>query len=180
MAVDSPPRRGRFFECFVSCFVAAALGVLGCGTAPRKPAPTVADMPMPAASPAHAEAATQPDWRDDDVPLAPHAHVDTSACEPARKSIVVVERDAAGRPARWRYFALRRGRRVMTCEAADANGDGKVDARYFYDSSGRLVLEQRDLDFDGHAEVVADYSQFKPRRPVAHAHEHAPKTRALQ
>jgi hypothetical protein len=71
---------------------------------------------------------------------------------------------------RWRYFAIHHGRRAMTCEAADANGDGKIDARYFYGPSGRLVLEQRDLDFDGKAEVVADYSQFKPRRPTARGH----------
>jgi hypothetical protein len=58
----------------------------------------------------------------------------------------------------------------MSCEAADANSDGKIDARYFYDPNGRLVLEQRDLDFDGRAEVVADYSIFKPHRPVVRAH----------
>jgi hypothetical protein len=109
------------------------------------------------------------DWRRDDVPPAPHAKVDTSACEPAGKVVVVVARDAAGRPDRWRYFATHHGRRLLTCEAADSNGDGRVDARYFYDASGRLVLEQRDLDFDGNAEIVADYSQFKPRRPVVRA-----------
>ena len=109
------------------------------------------------------------EWRDDDVPRAPHAHVDTSACEPAGKTVVAIGHDAAGRANRWRYFATSHGRRYISCEAADANGDGQIDARYFYEPSGRLVMEQRDLDFDGQAEIVADYSQFKPRRPVVHA-----------
>jgi hypothetical protein len=126
-------------------------------------------MPLPDATGAAPRADARPDWRDDDVPLAPHAKVDTSACDPAGKSVVVVGRDADGRPNRWRYFAMHHGRRVLTCEAGDANGDGKIDARFFYAPSGRLVLEQRDLDFDGHAEIVADYSQFQPRRPIVRA-----------
>ena len=157
-----------------------ALAASGCGASQRREATSPAVMPMPApfsAGTASAEARSHDhdhdtDWRDDDVPPAPHAHVDTSACEPAGKTIVVVGRDADGRPNRWRYFAARHGHRWLACEAADANGDGKIDARYFYDPSGRLVLEQRDLDFDGHAEIVADYSQFNPRRPgrpVVHA-----------
>ncbi|HTA19133.1 MAG TPA: hypothetical protein VK989_07555 [Polyangia bacterium] len=143
--------------------------LLACGTPQHKQAATPAEMPMPEAT--RAPLAHAPDV-DDDVPAAPRAHVDTRACEPAGKSVVVVARDAEGRPERWRYFETRHGRRALTCEAADSNGDGKVDARYFYNRSGRLVLEQRDLDFDGHAEVVADYSQFKfaahTARPRAH------------
>jgi hypothetical protein len=156
-----------------------AVGSAGCGGSQRKtpasPAEAAADDPAgstnsgaPAAqTSAHAD--THADWRDDDVPPAPRAHVDQSLCAPAHKVIVVVGRDDAGRPNRWRYFATRHGRRFLSCEAADANGDGKIDARYFYDPSGRLVLEQRDLDFDGTPEVVADYSQFIPRRPVVRA-----------
>ena len=136
-----------------------ALGpVLGCGAPQHKDAATPAEMPMPV--PASAPVAHAPDV-DDDVPHAPRAHVDTRACEPAGKAVVVVARDADGRPERWRYFETRHGRRSLTCEAVDSNGDGKVDARFFYDRAGHLVMEQRDLDFDGNAEVVADYSQFK-------------------
>jgi hypothetical protein len=154
----------------LTSLILPALAAPGCGASQRKEAAAPAVMPMP--EPAHAPVAhdgSQNDWRDDDVPPAPHARVDTSACEPAGKSIVVVGRDDQGRPNRWRYFATRHGHRWLACEAEDANGDGQIDARYFYDPSGRLVLEQRDLDFDGHAEVVADYSQFKPRRPVVRA-----------
>jgi hypothetical protein len=158
----------------LTSLVLPALATPGCGTTQQKEAASPAVMPMP--EPSQAPVARDDsrngnanDWRDDDVPPAPHARVDTSACEPAGKSIVVVARDAEGRPNRWRYFATRHGHRWLSCEAADANGDGQIDARYFYDPSGRLVLEQRDLDFDGHAEVVADYSQFKPRRPVVRA-----------
>jgi hypothetical protein len=146
------------------------LGAPACGGSQKKEAgsPAVMAMPDPERA-AAARAASREDWRDDAVPRAPRAHVDTSACEPAGKSVVVVGHDAAGRPNRWRYFASRHGRRWLTCETADANGDGRVDARYFYDPSGRLVMEQRDLDFDGEAEIVADYSQFKPRKPVVRA-----------
>jgi hypothetical protein len=98
------------------------------------------------------------------LPALAASTVDTRGCEPAGKSVVVIERDSKGRPCRWRYFALvRRGHhseRVLTCEAADRNGDGKIDARYFYDARGKLVLEQRDMDFDGRAEFVADYTRF--------------------
>lgn len=143
----------------LAALAALALGpALGCGSPQHREAATPADMAMPAQT--RTPLAHAPDVADD-VPLAPRAHVDTSACEPAGKSVVVVARDADGRPERWRYFETRHGRRTLTCEAADSNGDGKVDARYFYDRGGRLVLEQRDLDFDGHAEVVADYSQFQ-------------------
>jgi hypothetical protein len=140
----------------------------GCGASQRRDTVAPGEMPMPEPAPVTARDERRDDPRDD-VPPAPRAHVDTSACEPAGKTIVVVARDAAGHPDRWRYFTTRHGRRILTCEAADANGDGKIDARYFYAPSGRLVLEQRDLDFDGHAEIVADYSQFKPHRPVVHA-----------
>jgi hypothetical protein len=144
--------------------------VLGCGAAQRPDAASPATMPLPDEARVSARAGSRYDDRDD-VPPAPRAHVDTSACEPAGKSVVVVARDADGRPDRWRYFATRHGRRTLTCEASDNNGDGKVDARYFYDPSGRLILEQRDLDFDGRAEIVADYSQFKPHRPVVRARD---------
>jgi len=154
----------------VDAALALALSIsAGCASAPTpRPAP-VAQMPLPDTTRAAPRAEARADWRDDDVPPAPHAKVDTRACEPAGKTVVVAARDADGHPDRWRYFETRHGRRLLTCEAADANGDGKIDARYFYDASGRLVLEQRDLDFDGHAEIVADYSQFKPRRPAVHA-----------
>src|SRR5260221_12415 len=127
-------------------------------------------MPLADGAQLSARADSRNDWRDD-VPPAPRAKVDTSACDPAGKVVVVVARGADGRPHRWRYFATRHGRRLLTCEAADGNGDGRVDARFFYDASGRLVLEQRDLDFDGNAEIVADYSQFHPRRPVVRARD---------
>jgi hypothetical protein len=154
-----------------------ASAIAGCGTSPARPvgspgslsstgAPGQTAMPAPSGG-ARAQA-LRPD-RDDDLPLPPRAHVDVAACEPASKTVVVSARDADGRPMRWRYFALRHGRRVLTCETVDANGDGRVDARYFYGAGGHLVLEQRDLDFDGHPEVEADYSQFQPHRRVAHA-----------
>jgi hypothetical protein len=107
------------------------------------------------------------------LPALAAATVDTRGCEPAGKSIVVLERDAHGRPCRWRYFALvRRGHhheRVLTCEAADRNGDGKIDARYFYDAREKLVFEQRDMDFDGRAEFVADYSRFPTKGSLVRA-----------
>jgi hypothetical protein len=147
------------------------LGAVGCGGPQKKPPAAPVEMALPDPFRPVPPAPARSDWRDDAVPPAPHAHVDTSACDPAGKAIVVVGRDADGRPNRWRYFATRHGRRWLACEAADANGDGRIDARYFYDASGRLVLEQRDLDFDGQPEVVADYSQFapRPRRPVVRA-----------
>jgi len=108
-------------------------------------------------------------------PRQPVTSVDPRRCSPAGKMIVVVGRDADGRPNRWHYFAWEHRNhqkvRVLTCEAADSNGDGKVDTRYFYGSNGKLVLEQRDLDFDGHAEFVADYSQFSKRRLLVHARD---------
>jgi hypothetical protein len=141
-------------------FLALAIGPgLGCAERQHPAAATPAEMPMPTPAATSAPLAHAPDV-DDDVPLAPRAHVDMRACEPMGKQVVVVARDAEGRPERWRYFETRHGRRTLTCEAADSNGDGKIDARYFYGHGGRLILEQRDLDFDGHAEVTADYSQF--------------------
>jgi hypothetical protein len=152
-----------------ACVLAGALA--GCATSPPKASVSngpASEMAMPAPSSAARAEPLRPD-RDDDLPLPPRAHVNVAACEPAGKSVVVSERDAGGRPVRWRYFSTRHGRRLLTCEAVDANGDGRVDARYFYGAGGRLVLEQRDLDFDGHAELEADYSQFQPQRRVAHA-----------
>ena len=75
---------------------------------------------------------------------------------------LVTQQGAKGEPTTWRYYSVAKhgGARVLRCEAADNNGDGFVDARFFYDEAGQLVLEQRDLDFDGHAEVIADYSHF--------------------
>jgi hypothetical protein len=90
--------------------------------------------------------------------------LDRQGCDPKGHASVVVEQGANGKPAVWRYYVevKRHGgsARVLKCEASDNNGDGFIDARFFYDDNGQLVLEQRDLDFDGHAEVVADYSHF--------------------
>jgi hypothetical protein len=90
--------------------------------------------------------------------------LDRAGCDPTGKATVVTSKGADGQINRWRYYAMvRRGGasvKVLKCEAADTNGDGYVDARHFYDDRGQLTLEQRDLDFDGRAEVVADYSQF--------------------
>jgi hypothetical protein len=90
--------------------------------------------------------------------------LDRQGCDPTGKSTVVEEKGDDGHVKSWKYFSMvRRGgstARVLKCEATDNNGDGYVDARFFYDNQGNLVLEQRDLDFDGHAEVIADYSHF--------------------
>jgi hypothetical protein len=107
--------------------------------------------------------------------VAAPAKVDLTSCEPAGKAIAVVHRDSNGSPDRWRYYRptkqpTRRGHRtfqVLTCELADVNHDGKIDARFFYAADGLLILEQRDLDFDGRPEVVADYSQFRHAGLVA-------------
>jgi hypothetical protein len=97
-------------------------------------------------------------------PVGRGPSLDRQGCDPSGKATVVTQKGADGQVNRWRYFAVvRRGAgtaRVLKCEASDNNGDGYVDARYFYDDRGRLTLEQRDLDFDGRAEVVADYSHF--------------------
>jgi hypothetical protein len=132
----------------LTLLLSTALGCVSLPHAAAGPAPR-SQMALPAATPVRA------------------AVVDTRGCDPAGKAVVIVERDATGRPSRWRYFAPARrghhGPRALTCEAADRNGDGKVDTRYFYGAGGRLVLEQRDMDFDGQAEFVADYSQFPTR-----------------
>jgi hypothetical protein len=138
--------------------VLGGLGISGCASAPPKPLASAGEMALP-----DPNAPQSNRERDDDHPLAPRAAVDTTACSPAGKSVVIAARDRSGKPSRWRYLTTIHGRRSLACEAVDTNGDGKIDARYFYDKAGRLVLEQRDLDFDGRAEVVADYSQF--RRP---------------
>jgi hypothetical protein len=141
----------------------AALAPLGCAETQEKEPATPAEMALPvlAAAPAH---------EDDGEPRAPARPLDTRGCEPRGKSITVVHRDQDGHADRWRYFqSVRRAHRtfhVLTCELADNNHDGKVDARYFYGARGRLVLEQRDLDFDGRAEFVADYSQFSSLSPA--------------
>jgi hypothetical protein len=90
--------------------------------------------------------------------------LDRQGCDPTGKATVQIKNGPNGQPAQWRYFAVvkRKGgsAKVMKCEALDNNNDGYVDARFFYDDYGQLILEQRDLDFDGRAEVVADYSHF--------------------
>jgi hypothetical protein len=90
--------------------------------------------------------------------------LDRQGCDPKGRLTLVVQNGTDGQPSVWRYYAtFKRGGvpvRVLKCEASDNNGDGFIDARFFFDDNGQLVLEQRDLDFDGHAEVIADYSHF--------------------
>ena len=90
--------------------------------------------------------------------------LDRQGCDPKGKATVVVQKGGDGQATVWRYYLnVKKGgstTRVLKCEAADNNGDGFIDARFFFDDNGQLVLEQRDLDFDGHAEVIADYSHF--------------------
>jgi hypothetical protein len=94
------------------------------------------------------------------APLGPT--LDRQGCDPKGHFTLVTQQGAKGEPTKWLYYSVPKhgAARVLRCEAADNNGDGFVDARFFYDETGALVLEQRDLDFDGHAEVIADYSHF--------------------
>jgi hypothetical protein len=119
---------------------------------PAGPTP-VTDGPAPHVSTAHPAR---------EAPRGPV--LDRQGCDPKGRFTMVTQQGANGEPTSWKYYAsIKRGGstvRVLKCEADDNNGDGFVDARFFYDDSGQLVLEQRDLDFDGHAEVIADYSHF--------------------
>ena len=142
----------------VAATVPVLMTLAACG-GPQGPAPATPATTMP-------------------LPTLAAPTVDTRGCEPAGKSIVVIERDTHGHPCRWRYFAVvRRAHhndhplRVLTCEAADRNGDGKIDARYFYDARAKLVFEQRDMDFDGRAEFVVDYSRFPTQGSLVRARD---------
>jgi hypothetical protein len=120
----------------------------GTAEAPGGSATTAADAPI-----AHAARPGR------EAPRGPT--LDRQGCDPKGTFTLVTQQGAKGEPTYWRYYATpKHGARVLRCEAADNNGDGFVDARFFYDDAGQLVLEQRDLDFDGHAEVIADYSHF--------------------
>jgi hypothetical protein len=126
---------------------------------PPAPRAAVADAASPRASEAHPAR---------EAPRGPT--LDRQGCDPKNRFSLVVQQGANGEPTVWRYYAtVKHGgasTRVLRCEASDNNGDGFVDARFFYDDAGQLVLEQRDLDFDGHAEVIADYSHFSFGRIV--------------
>jgi hypothetical protein len=120
-------------------------------TAATEAPPAVADGPVHAtAKPAR------------EAPRGPT--LDRQGCDPKGKATLAVQEGKDGAPTIWRYYVnVKHGgatTKVLKCEASDNNGDGFVDARFFYDDNGQLVLEQRDLDFDGHAEVIADYSHF--------------------
>lgn len=123
---------------------------VGSGTSGGASGSTVADAPV--RRPIHGKQA------------ASGPTLDRQGCDPTGKATVQIKNGPSGQPNSWRYFAVvkRKGgaARVLKCEALDNNNDGFVDARFFYDDYGQLVLEQRDLDFDGHAEVIADYSHF--------------------
>jgi hypothetical protein len=154
-----------------SAVLAAAAG---CG-GPQRPAVTSAAAPPVMALPEQRTVSAPRDPRDADAPRQPVINIDPRRCNPAGKTIVVVGRDADGHPNRWHYFAYEHRAhqkvRVLTCEAADTNGDGRVDTRYFYASNGKLVLEQRDMDYDGQTVFVADYSQFSKRHLLVHARD---------
>jgi hypothetical protein len=122
-------------------------------SAGTKSAPVAAVDPVPLARPARPLK---------EAPRGPT--LDRQGCDKKGKLTVVEEPGPNGKTAIWRYYAqVKHGgttTRVLKCEASDNNGDGFIDARFFYDDNGQLVLEQRDLDFDGHAEVITDYSRF--------------------
>jgi hypothetical protein len=142
---------------WVSAGVLVAASV-GCGASHPKPAaPVTVRTAALSASPANrAEAPVE-------RKLGKGPTLDRQGCDPTGKATMVEKKGPDGVVA-WRYFGVvKRGGtsvRVLKCEAVDNNGDGYVDARFFYDDRSNLVLEQRDLDFDGHAEVIADYSHF--------------------
>jgi hypothetical protein len=152
------------FRCLRNVAVAMVLTAVGCassrssgpsGSVLAKVDPGFAEAPdAPVKRPLRARPAT----------TATGPTLDRQGCDPTGKATVQIKNGPNGQPAQWRYFAVvkRKGgpARVMKCEALDNNNDGFVDARFFYDDNGQLILEQRDLDFDGHAEVVADYSHF--------------------
>jgi hypothetical protein len=137
---------------------ALVAGSLGCASS--QPAPVASARPA-----ALTVAATSARQADAPAPrkFGKGPTLDRQGCEPTGKATMVEKKGPDGVVA-WRYFAVvKRGVasvRVLKCEAVDNNGDGYVDARFFYDDRSNLVLEQRDLDFDGHAEVIADYSHF--------------------
>lgn len=92
------------------------------------------------------------------------AAVTPTACDPAGKHVTALDSDEDGRPDVWRYYARLPGARgqfvaVLTCEQADANGDGRIDRRAVYTREGRLLVREIDLDFDGRVDLVADHGQ---------------------
>jgi hypothetical protein len=149
------------------CASAGVLAVASLGCAAHHRATPVAAA-KPAALTVAAAPGSAPAGQPEDAP-APRKFgtgptLDRQGCDPTGKATVVIKKGADGQPTSWKYFGVvKRGgasTRVLKCEAVDNNGDGYVDARFFYDDRSNLVLEQRDLDFDGHAEVIADYSHF--------------------
>jgi hypothetical protein len=161
----------KLMELRLTLVLAATVSAGGCATS----APPSEDFVMRAPSKRSAlTSASDKAGSEKDVPdklpsVAARANargpsLDRAGCDPTGKATVVTQKGADGQIKSWRYYTMvRRGgtsARVLKCEAADTNGDGYVDARHFYDDRGQLTLEQRDLDFDGRAEVIADYSQF--------------------
>jgi hypothetical protein len=151
--------RLRWFS--VGALVAASVGCAA--SHPRSGSAVAARtgaLSAPAPAPASGPAADAPAPRK----FGTGPTLDRQGCDPTGKATLVVKKGPDGQPVSWKYFGLvKRGGtsvRVLKCEAVDNNGDGYVDARFFYDDRSQLVLEQRDLDFDGHAEVIADYSHF--------------------
>lgn len=155
---------------FAGALLTAAVSITGCATSSSSNAATSdEDFVIPASKRGALTAGTPASGPDKLPSVEARANsrgpsLDRAGCDPTGKATVVTAKGPDGQVNRWRYYAMvRRGGtsvKVLKCEAADTNGDGYVDARHFYDDRGQLTLEQRDLDFDGRAEVIADYSQF--------------------
>ena len=161
----SPPARERLFEEGMTKSPAclAALGLLltlPAACASSGSTKVAAETPGSPSATASELAITRPARPVAKAPLGPT--LDRQGCDPKGHFTLVTQQGAKGEPTKWLYYSVPKhgAARVLRCEAADNNGDGFVDARFFYDETGALVLEQRDLDFDGHAEVIADYSHF--------------------
>jgi EF hand domain-containing protein len=87
------------------------------------------------------------------------------ACDPRGKRRVALDLNRDGKPDVVKLFGTRRqdGASVeyLACKEVDLNGDGRKDMWLHYGPDGTRTIEEMDLDFDGHVDLVSFWSGGK-------------------
>jgi hypothetical protein len=75
------------------------------------------------------------------------------------EKLVEIDVNRDGKPDVWKIVREVDGKEVVVRKFMDLNGDGRIDAREYYNPDGTLEKVVYDMDFDGQPDVVRYYEK---------------------
>jgi hypothetical protein len=92
--------------------------------------------------------------------VAPPTLAETAELQPAAgEKLIEIDVNRDGKADVWKIVREVDGRELVIRKFMDLNGDGRIDAREYYNPDGSLEKVVYDMDFDGQPDVVRFYEK---------------------